>query len=147
MCDYSLHHLEARPAIVGAKLESTTFPGTVTCGFCVDDNRACAICLQPGTEIAFDAPIRHYEDPTGFPVTSEATVAIFRQINPNDMYAHHDALELPDGQIVLLTKLCEGQVATVLQLPAELKLAGEEQSGEKAEGWHVSVREPEQHVA
>jgi hypothetical protein len=31
---------------------------------------------------------------------------------------HHDALEFPDGQVVLLTRLCEGQRATVLQLPA-----------------------------
>jgi hypothetical protein len=31
---------------------------------------------------------------------------------------HHDALEFPDGKIVLLTHLCEGQRATVLQLPA-----------------------------
>jgi hypothetical protein len=31
---------------------------------------------------------------------------------------HHDALEFPDGHIVLLTQLCEGQHATVLQLPA-----------------------------
>ena len=30
---------------------------------------------------------------------------------------HHDALEFPDGEIVLLTRLCEGQHATVLQLP------------------------------
>jgi hypothetical protein len=30
----------------------------------------------------------------------------------------HDALEFPDGQIVLLTFLSEGQQATVLQLPA-----------------------------
>jgi hypothetical protein len=29
-----------------------------------------------------------------------------------------DALEFPDGQIVLLTALREGQEATVLQLPA-----------------------------
>ena len=31
---------------------------------------------------------------------------------------HHDALEFPDGKIVLLTHLCQGQHATVLQLPA-----------------------------
>ena len=31
---------------------------------------------------------------------------------------HHDALEFPDGQIVLLTLLYGGQRATVLQLPA-----------------------------
>ena len=35
--------------------------------------------------------------------------------------AHHDALEFPDGQIVLLTLLKEGQRATVLQLPATLE--------------------------
>ena len=28
------------------------------------------------------------------------------------------ALEFPDGETVLLTQLCEGQHATVLQLPA-----------------------------
>jgi hypothetical protein len=31
---------------------------------------------------------------------------------------HHDALEFPDGKIVLITDLCEGQHATVLQLPS-----------------------------
>jgi len=33
--------------------------------------------------------------------------------------AHHDAVEFPDGHIVLLTRLAEGQQATVLQLPAD----------------------------
>ena len=44
--------------------------------------------------------------------------AIFRQINQDREMVHHDALEFPDGQIVLLTFLSEGQQATVLQLPA-----------------------------
>jgi hypothetical protein len=43
--------------------------------------------------------------------------AIFRQINRKVPYTHHDALEFPDGKIVLLTFLEEGQQATVLQLP------------------------------
>ncbi|SRR2546421_7689264 len=34
---------------------------------------------------------------------------------------HHDALEFPDGETVLLTRPCEGQHATVLQLPASLR--------------------------
>jgi len=51
--------------------------------------------------------------------------AIFRQINKDRAAAHHVALEFPDGQIVLLTLLCEGQLATVLQLPAEPKAATE----------------------
>jgi hypothetical protein len=45
--------------------------------------------------------------------------AIFRQVNKNDPFKHHDALEFPDGHIVLLTSLLEGQEATVLQLPAQ----------------------------
>ena len=43
--------------------------------------------------------------------------AIFRQINKEVPSTHHDALEFPDGRIVLLTFLEEGQQATVLQLP------------------------------
>jgi hypothetical protein len=45
-------------------------------------------------------------------------VARFRQVNQDQPNVHHDALELPDGQIVLVTKLAGGQHATVLQLPA-----------------------------
>jgi hypothetical protein len=44
--------------------------------------------------------------------------AIFRQVNQNNPRTHHDALEFPDGQIVLLTFLHAGLQATVLQLPA-----------------------------
>ena len=35
------------------------------------------------------------------------------------------ALEFPDGNIVLLTRLCEGQKATVLTLPTQPKPAAE----------------------
>jgi hypothetical protein len=45
---------------------------------------------------------------------------------------HHDALELPDGQTVLLTFLCEGQEATVLQLPARPKTEAEAQAQQRA---------------
>jgi hypothetical protein len=51
--------------------------------------------------------------------------AIFRQVNKDKAYAHHDALEFPDGKIVLLTTLKPGQRATVLQLPAEPQKAQE----------------------
>ena len=51
--------------------------------------------------------------------------AIFRQVNKEKSAAHHDALEFPDGRTVLLTLLCEGQAATVLQLPARPKTAAE----------------------
>jgi len=45
-------------------------------------------------------------------------VARFRQINVGKPRVHHDALEFPDGETVLLTRMSEGQHATVLQLPA-----------------------------
>jgi hypothetical protein len=44
-------------------------------------------------------------------------VARFRQVKREQPHVHHDALEFPDGQIVLLNSLCQGQQATVLQLP------------------------------
>jgi hypothetical protein len=47
--------------------------------------------------------------------------------------AHHDALEFPDGQLVLVTRLCAGQRATVLQLPA----------GSRAGTMESAVVEPE----
>ena len=51
--------------------------------------------------------------------------AIFRQVNKNEPLKHHDALEFPDGRIALLTKLSEGQEATVLQLPVQPASAAE----------------------
>ena len=47
-----------------------------------------------------------------------AKVARFRQVHMDKPYIHHDALEFPDGQVVLVTRLVEGQRAAVLQLPA-----------------------------
>jgi hypothetical protein len=49
-------------------------------------------------------------------------------VNKNDPWKHHDALEFPDGQIVLLTHLYEGQEATVLQLPVQPTTAAEEEA-------------------
>ena len=40
-------------------------------------------------------------------------------------WTHHDALEFPDGKMVLLSHLLEGQEATVLQLPAQPATAAE----------------------
>jgi hypothetical protein len=48
-------------------------------------------------------------------------VARFRQVNMDNPCTHHDALEFPGGQIVLLTHLRPGQRATVLQLPVQQK--------------------------
>jgi len=112
MCDYSLQHVRSRPAKVADKLVTHNF-GTGTRGFCSPDDRNTAVCLIPGTELAFERPIE-----ANIPTEAHRT-AIFRQVDKTVPYRHHDALELPGGQIVLLTQLGEGQVATVLQLPAQ----------------------------
>jgi hypothetical protein len=45
--------------------------------------------------------------------------------------AHHDALEFPDGKIVLLTHLLAGQHATVLQLPAPADSLARSETGDR----------------
>mgnify|MGYP003481949421 FL=1 len=117
MCDYSLELVASRPAKVGDKLVSTSFPHTITRGFVSVDDSSVAVCVLPGTELAFEAEVRCE---TGRLIAWEwlgQKVARFRQVNQGQSKAHHDALELPDGRIVLLTQLCKGQHATVLQLP------------------------------
>jgi len=126
MCDYSLHNVRSRPAKVGDKLTTRSF-GTGTRGFAASEDRNVAVCVRPGTELSFAGDVRF--SATGLlgwwdRVISHKT-AIFRQINKEKTAAHHDALEFPDGRIVLLTFLHEGQEANVLQLPAEPKTAVE----------------------
>ncbi len=129
MCDYSLHFVASRPAKVGDKLVTTKFNNSITRGFAAVGEPKVAVCLLPGTEIAFE---KELECERAFRVlpkqTLVGTVARFRQINMNQPNTHHDALELPSGQIVLLTRLCEGQHATVLQLPAVPRIVIAEQA-------------------
>jgi hypothetical protein len=126
MCDFSLKSVQSRPAKVGDKLVTRDF-GTGTRGFADTDNLRMAVCLMPGTELAFAGTVACL--PTGLfswkskPINHQT--AIFRQVNKEKAAAHHDALEFPDGRIVLLTLLREGQVATVLQLPAQPKTEAE----------------------
>ena len=133
MCDYSLHSVKSRPAKVGDKLTTRDF-GTGTRGFAAAEDVSVAVCVRPGTELSFADAITCL--PTGLipwrGKVVEYKTAIFRQINKEKMAAHHDALEFPDGRIVLLTTLWEGQQATVLQLPAEPKTAVEAQSQRRA---------------
>lgn len=119
MCDYSLHHVLSRPAVVGDKLITTKFDNTPTGGFAAIDNVEVAVCLRPGTELAFDSDVA-CEPALGILPSRKIgqRLARFRQINMDQPCVHHDALEFPDGKIVLVTRLCAGQRATVLQMPA-----------------------------
>ena len=119
MCDYSLHFVASRPAKVGDKLVATDFPKSITRGFSAVGEPDVAVCLLPGTEVAFEDDV-HCD--RAFSLMGKARVghkvARFRQINMADPNVHHDALEFPGGQIVLVTRLTPGQRATVLQMPA-----------------------------
>lgn len=124
MCDYSLHNVQSRPAKVGDRLTTRDF-GTGTHGFAASENPHVAVCLRPGTELSFATEVACSRNGL-FPWRGTAIkhkTAIFRQINEGKVATHHDALEFPDGQVVLLTLLQEGQEATVLQLPADAKAA------------------------
>ena len=118
MCDYSLESVASRPARVADRLVSASFVTSFTRGFAAVEDLDTAVCVLPGTEIAFDQVVA-FEKPVTYEIvhTSEK-VARFRQINLLEPRSHHDALEFPDGQVVLLSRLVPGQCATVLQLPA-----------------------------
>ena len=133
MCDFSLHSVKSRPAKVGDKLTTRDF-GTGTRGFAASEDLNVAVCVLPGTELAFAHDVQRLSARVWpwHKHTIEQKTAIFRQINKDKVAAHHDALEFPDGQIVLLTCLREGQEATVLQLPAEPRTAVEVEAQRRA---------------
>ena len=119
MCDYCLEHLVSRAAKVGDKLVTTRFGQGLTGGFCAMGETNVAVCLQPGTELAFEREIEGQTAFRAFPPSKfGAQVARFLRVNKAHRHMDHDALVLPSGQVVLLTRLHEGQHATVLQLPA-----------------------------
>ena len=137
MCDYSLQSVRSRPAKIGDKLVTKNF-GTFTRGFASVDDLHTAVCVLPGTELAFakevsaDVPtVSLIKDWFTEARRSPQKTAIFRQIHKEMKSTHHDALEFPNGQVVLLTRLSEGQEATVLQLPAEPRTAEEAKNQER----------------
>jgi hypothetical protein len=137
MCDYSLHYVKSRPARIADKLTTRNF-GTGTTGFAASEDRNVAVCLLPGAELSFVSEVRCL--PRMLSWTERVIrhkTAIFRQINQEHKAVHHDALEFPDGEIVLLTLLKEGQQATVLQLPASASVNSEQRANDR-----LSLSEP-----
>ncbi len=94
MCDFSLQSVRSRPAKVGDKLVTRDF-GTGTRGFAAVDDPGLAVCVMPGTELAFAGEVACL--PTGLLAWKTKTInhqtAIFRQVNKEKSVAHHDALE------------------------------------------------------
>src|ERR1700757_501947 len=99
MCDYSLQVFPSRPAQAGDKLVTTEFWNTTTRGFSPVGDPTVAVCLLPGTEVAFENEVQRKF--TGFqlrfcktePERIAHTVARFRQVNVENPCTHHDALE------------------------------------------------------
>ena len=135
MCDFSLQHAKSRPAVVADKLVSHNF-GRGTVGFKAADDpagEATVVCILPGTELAFDKPLKLRWSADEAKSIEAFTTAIFRQRDQDQPCVHHDVLEMPDGQQILLTHLEEGQTATVLQLPAAPRTEAEAAAQKRAE--------------
>lgn len=140
MCDYSLHLIESRPAKIGDKLVTMEFAHTITRGFASINEPSVAVCLRPGTELAFDSEPEYQRPFTRWlprvrPSKLGGKVARFRLANQGRRDAHHDALEFPDGTTVLLTRFCPGQRATVLQVPPDLRGAVLEKDARPLDGF------------
>ena len=116
MCDYSLHAVASRPAQVGETLITTTFPRTTTRGFASESEPEVAVCMLPGTELAFAGNVK-YQSQWLWPRVIASRVGKFSVLDPQLPHRHHDAIEFPDGSRVLVTQLMPGQRVTVLQLP------------------------------
>ena len=136
MCDFSLEHLASRPAKVGDQLVTTKFGGMYTTGFCSVGEPNIAVCIKPGTELAFEREIEG--EALVFMRRLGSRVARFRRVNEDRKFVHHDALELPSGKVVLLTRLLVGQRATVLQLP----VAEGEKEAERSQSLTAQVSLP-----
>jgi hypothetical protein len=119
MCDYSLHCVASRAAQASETLVVTKFYGTSTRGFASPGDPSVAVCLRPGTEIAFEDEA--CREGALFRRKMGANVARFRQVDLGNPTVHHDALEFPDGTIVKVNDLVVGQRARIVQLPAEPK--------------------------
>jgi hypothetical protein len=98
-----------------------------------------AVCILPGTELAFEKKVEF--EPLGASAggTAEHRLARFRQVDLDHSYAHHDALEFPDGQRVLVTRLRIGQRVRVLQLPSSGRAVAEAEPGPAEADTHVGL--------
>ena len=126
MCDFSLKAVKSQPANVEDKIVTHNF-GFGTIGFkpasdTSAGSAATAVCVIPGTEIAFDrVPERRfswYMGETGEHMPGLSLKATFIQDNLENLNTHHDSLVFDNGVKVLLTHIEAGFGATVVRLPA-----------------------------
>ena len=125
MCDYSLHLVASRPAKVGDKLVATDFVKLITGGFAAVCEPDVAVCLLPGTELAFEENVQYERASSLFGrACVDHKVARFRRLTCTIRTSTTTRSNSRDGQIVMVTRLVAGQRATVLQLPASTRDQG-----------------------
>jgi hypothetical protein len=119
--------------VVGETLVTFNF-GTGTVGLTPAgrDEPMVAVCLLPGTEVAFEQKIR-LGVASSIALSHETRTARFRQINKGNQHAHHDALEFPEGVTLALSWLLTGQRVRVLQLPAKPRTEQEREEQRRVE--------------
>ena len=113
---------------------TTRFSQAITQGLATADDKECAVCLVPGTELAFDAPLRGNANRfvPFFMKKFDFKTGKFVQLNVDNPYQHHDAIEFGDGGTVLINDLVEDQMLRVIQLPAPPQTAKEVKEQERA---------------
>lgn len=91
MCDYSLENVKSVKAVVGEKYVVTRFPSN-SVGFAPEAQTDCAACVEVGTLLR---------------LSSKDGEVVVRMTKANETiaYAHHDAVEMPDGSVRLLGTL------------------------------------------
>ncbi|HUO50325.1 MAG TPA: hypothetical protein VMU25_02050 [Candidatus Paceibacterota bacterium] len=134
MCDYSLHAVASRPAQVGEALVTTVFRGTITRGLAAEHDCTTAVCLRPGTEVAFTRKAKAEGWLWFWPKRIGSNVATFCQVNLDRPDVHHDAFRFSNGEIVRVNDLLPGQCVKVLQLPVN-------ETSPKSEG-HLTITIP-----
>jgi hypothetical protein len=85
-------------------------------GFASPAEKGVAVCLLPGTELAFETNVKYRGGWFKSRIVN-FNVAKFCKIAPEVLCQHHDALTFPDGSTVLVNSLVPGQRVRVLQLP------------------------------
>src|SRR5271165_6251242 len=104
MRDYSLRAVAFRPAKAGDRLVSTKFANSMSRGFAAIGEPTVAVCLLPGTELAFEQEVasNHFLGrllPGSRFGKLGTKVARFCHSNETARHLHHDALEFPNGRI------------------------------------------------
>jgi hypothetical protein len=119
MCDYSMHAIKNRKAVVGDKVKTSDFMRTSSPGLESLTEPGVAICLIPGTGVEFDEPVQHRD--IGLNFNTPIPFKIGRYVRKAGHETEFkDAVQFPDGSMVLMAYLVTNQTGTVTYVPEEI---------------------------